>query len=129
MPPWRNPVKTANLSTGQAGIRAQTYPALRRVLGTLNPTWFRVKSLYMHYVYILKSLRDYKLYVGRTDNLKRRILEHQNGKDWTTKRMLPIKLIFYECFLSKADAIRRERYLKTSKGKSTLKMMLRESLK
>lgn len=39
------------------------------------------------------------------------------------------KLIFYEAFQSSKDAIRRERYLKSTKGKTTLRLMLRESLK
>jgi putative endonuclease len=83
----------------------------------------------MHYVYILKSKNTNRLYVGRTDDLRRRIKEHKDRKNWTTKRMLPVELIFYEAFTNKQDAIRREKYLKTSKGKSTLKMMLRETLK
>ena len=80
-----------------------------------------------HYVYILKG-RLSKIYVGRTDDLKRRYEEHKQCKVWTTSRMLPVKLIFYEAFLSKNDAIRREKYLKTNKGKSTLKLMLRNYL-
>ena len=83
----------------------------------------------MYYVYVLQSLKNRRLYIGRTENLKRRLREHKAGKIWTTKRMLPIRLIFYEAFLSKQDVIRRERYFKTAKGKSSLKMMLRESLK
>ena len=83
----------------------------------------------MRYVYILKSLKDYKLYIGRTDDLKRRFVEHVNGKIISTKNRRPLKLIFYESFASKSDAIRREKYFKTSKGKSSLRMMLRESLK
>ncbi len=69
------------------------------------------------------------MYIGRTDNLKQRYNEHILGKVWTTRRMLPIVLVFYESFANKKDAIRRERYLKTNKGKSTLRMMLRHSLK
>ena len=83
----------------------------------------------MYYIYILLSLKDWRLYVGRTSDLRRRIEEHQAGKTWSTKRMLPVKLIFYECFLAKEDSIRRENYLKTSKGKSTIKLMLRDTLK
>jgi putative endonuclease len=82
----------------------------------------------MHYVYTLQSLRDGRLYIGRSDDLRIRIKDHKSGKVWTTKRMLPIRLVFYETFLSKSDAIRRENYLKTSKGKSALRMMLRDSL-
>jgi len=59
----------------------------------------------MYYVYVLKSGKNNKLYIGRTDNLQRRIQEHQSGKVWTTKRILPIQLIFYEAFISKQDAI------------------------
>lgn len=65
----------------------------------------------MFYVYVLRGRED-RLYVGRTDDLKRRIRNHKEGKTWTTRRMLPIKLVFYESFLSKEDSIRRERYLK-----------------
>jgi putative endonuclease len=83
----------------------------------------------MHYVYILKSLKDLKLYIGKSDNLKRRIDEHFTGKVKSTKSRIPLKLVFYEAFLDKKDADRREKYFKTSKGKSTLRMMLRESLK
>ncbi|TAL19153.1 GIY-YIG nuclease family protein [Patescibacteria group bacterium] len=81
----------------------------------------------MHTVYVLVSLRDGRLYIGRTENLESRIKEHNAGKTWTTRRVLPVKLLFFEVFLSKDDAIRREKYLKTSKGKSTLRMMLQES--
>jgi putative endonuclease len=82
----------------------------------------------MYYVYVLQSLKNARLYIGRTEDLKIRIGEHHAGKVWTTKRMLPMRLVFYESFLSKQDAVRRERYLKTTKGKSTLKMTLRDSL-
>ena len=61
--------------------------------------------------------------------MRRRVLEHKAGKTITTKRLAPGIIIFYESFLAKQDSVRRERYLKTSKGKSTLRMMLRESLK
>ena len=69
------------------------------------------------------------LYTGRSDDLKRRIEEHGLGKVTATKNRRPLKLIFYEAFSCKSDAIRRERYLKTSKGKTTVKTMLMESLK
>ena len=98
--------------------------------GTPNPTWFGVKSKYNYVLRLCTSkLKNRKFYIGRTHALIKRIKEHQNGNVWTTRRMLPIKLIFCEGFLNKNDAIRRERYLKTIKGKSTLRLMLRESLK
>lgn len=42
---------------------------------------------------------------------------------------MPVELVFYEAYRNKYDALRREKYLKTSKGKSTLKNMLREFFK
>ena len=83
----------------------------------------------MFYVYVLISLKDGKFYIGFTNNLKRRLTEHNLGKNISTKSRLPLKLIYYESHLSKADAERREKYFKTTKGKSSLKQMLRESLK
>jgi len=81
----------------------------------------------MFYVYILKG--DNKIYVGRTDDLKRRINEHFKNKVWTTKRLGKLELIYYEAFKDKIDSIRREKYLKTTKGKRALKLMLKASLK
>ena len=82
----------------------------------------------MHYVYVLLSLADGKFYIGFTGDLKRRLAEHQAGKNVSTKCRLPLRLVYYEAHLSKADAMRRERYFKTSKGKATLRQMLRDSL-
>ncbi|MFH1388947.1 MAG: GIY-YIG nuclease family protein [Patescibacteria group bacterium] len=82
----------------------------------------------MYYVYVLKSLKDYLLYIGFTSNLKRRIKEHQDGENISTKCRRPFKLLYYEAHTSEKDAIRRERYFKTNKGKSTLKQVLREAL-
>ncbi len=55
--------------------------------------------------------------------------EHNNGEVTSTKSRRPLELIFYEGYKSVKDAKRRERYFKTMKGKSSLNMMLRNSLK
>ena len=82
----------------------------------------------MFYVYVLLSLKDEKFYIGFTGDLRRRLKEHNAGKNISTKSRRPLKLVYYEAHLSKADAERRERYFKTTKGKATLKQMLRCSL-
>ncbi|MEK6691560.1 MAG: GIY-YIG nuclease family protein [Nitrospirota bacterium] len=82
-----------------------------------------------YYVYVLKSIKDSKLYIGYTEDLKKRIKEHWGGKVLSTKTRMPVELVFYEAYRNKYDALRREKYLKTSKGKSTLKNMLREFFK
>ena len=82
----------------------------------------------MYYVYLLKSQNQDWLYVGYTENLKRRFEEHQKGLSQATKPYRPFELIFYEAYKAMADAKRREEYFKTVKGKRALKLMLKESL-
>ena len=82
----------------------------------------------MYYVYILRSKENGKIYTGFTKDLKSRIKAHFKKGVHTTKRMGKIELIFYEAFASEKDARRREIYLKTTKGKRALKLMLRNSL-
>jgi putative endonuclease len=83
----------------------------------------------MYYVYVLRSQFDGKLYIGYTTNLRNRMQEHNNGEVISTKSREPLELIFDEGYKSMEDAKRRERYVKTAKGKSSLNMMLRNSLK
>lgn len=82
----------------------------------------------MYYVYILRSERDGKLYIGMTTDLRRRFSEHNAGAVTSTKPRRPFTLIYYEAHRSRGDAERRERYFKTDRGKSTLRMMLRDTL-
>ena len=82
----------------------------------------------MYYVYVLKSLTDQKLYIGYTKDLKERFRKHQAGEVKSTKPRRPFELIFYEAYKDRLDAKRREKYLKTNKGRSSLRMMLRKSL-
>lgn len=79
------------------------------------------------YTYVLYSLKDKKLYIGYTNKIQRRFKQHQDGKNVSTEGRRPFKLIYYEAHLSKEDALRREAYFKTSSGKRTLKLMLRET--
>ncbi|MDD3648378.1 MAG: GIY-YIG nuclease family protein [Candidatus Dojkabacteria bacterium] len=83
----------------------------------------------MFFTYVLLSLSDAKFYIGFTRDINRRLLEHNQGKSASTKPRRPFKLIYYEAHISKQDALRREKYFKTSKGKSTLRQMLRIDLK
>jgi putative endonuclease len=75
----------------------------------------------MFYTYVLKSLKDNKLYVGYTNDLRKRIKEHNEGKVESTKTRLPIELIYYEACIFKEKAIKREKYFKTGFGRRFLK--------
>ncbi len=81
------------------------------------------------YVYVLKSINKEFIYVGITANLKKRFLEHNNKEELSTKHYAPLELIFYEAYRNEKDAKRRENYFKTTKGKATLRQMLKEYLK
>lgn len=78
----------------------------------------------MYYTYVLRSEKDSKLYIGFTDDLKRRILEHKNGLVDATKNRRPLKLVYYEACLSKNRAIAREKYFKTGFGRRFLKLRI-----
>ena len=67
-------------------------------------------------------------YTGSTGNLRKRIEEHSNGGVPSTKSRRPLRLIYYEACLNKYDALRREKYLKTGKGKQYLRNRLKQSL-
>ncbi len=83
----------------------------------------------MHFTYVLRSLKDHKWYIGHTSNLRKRVSAHQTGNVISTKNRRPFELVFYEAFKSIEDARRRERYFKTAKGKTTLKQVIRETIK
>ena len=79
----------------------------------------------MHYVYVLQSLKTKNwFYKGATSNLKRRIKEHNAGKNFSTAPHVPFNLIYYEAYILKEDAEAREKYLKTSMGKRVIKKQL-----
>jgi len=74
----------------------------------------------MFTVYVLLSEKDNKRYVGFTDNIERRLLEHNLGKVKSTKNRRPIKLIYTEQHENKSDAMNREKYFKTHPGRNFL---------
>jgi len=76
----------------------------------------------MYYVYVLFSKKDLKLYVGYTQELKRRLHEHKSAQSKSTKHRLPLLLIYYETYLMESDAKRREKYLKGGNGRAQLKI-------
>jgi len=71
----------------------------------------------MYYVYILKSLKDNSYYIGQTSNLENRVEQHNRGKSSYTKRKSPWKLVHYEKFHSRKEAMKRERDIKRKKSR------------
>lgn len=81
-------------------------------------------SIKFFYVYVLKSLQKEFIYIGYIENLKQRCIQHNNGESKSTKPYLPYDLIHYEAYKNMSDAKRREKYLKTNRGRTTLMTML-----
>ena len=81
-----------------------------------------------YYVYILYSHKDYKLYIGFTNNLKSRLTLHAKGLVESTKNRLPVKLIHYEYFINEKDAKAREKFLKSGYGRKQFKEILKNTL-
>lgn len=79
----------------------------------------------MYHVYFL-LLNNADIYKGTSNDLKRRMSEHQNGKVSATKNYRPLKLIGYEAYILKSDATRREKFLKTTEGRRLLKQQYRD---
>jgi len=70
-----------------------------------------------YYVYILKSEMKEITYVGITNDIERRLNEHNSGKSKFTKAFIPWKIIYHENFSTRKDAREREKYLKSAAGR------------
>jgi len=64
------------------------------------------------YLYIIKSEKDGSLYIGSTNNLQRRFLQHNNGESAYTKAHKPFELKYYEAYSDESEARKRESSLK-----------------
>lgn len=80
----------------------------------------------MFYVYVLES-REEEHYIGFTHDLRKRLYEHNRGKNFSTKNR-KWRCIYYEACMNEQDARRREKYLKTSQGRRLLKRRMKEYL-
>ena len=78
----------------------------------------------MFYAYVLKSLKNGRFYTGSTNNIKRRLNEHNNGQTTYTSKTGPFELVYKESYNTKIEAAGRERFLKTGKGRELLKSIL-----
>jgi len=82
----------------------------------------------MYYVYILKSEIKEKTYVGFTNNLERRIKEHNSGKSKFTSKYIPWRVVYREQVETLAKARARELYLKSAAGRKFRKKLLNDRM-
>jgi putative endonuclease len=79
----------------------------------------------MVYVYVLQSDLDHGLYIGMSRDLRRRFREHQTGESKSTSGRRPWKLIYYESYIEHQDAMGREIFLKSGRGRKFLDKQLK----
>ena len=80
----------------------------------------------MAYVYVLQSVKNGRYYIGSSNDLERRLLEHNSGKTASIKYLLPVKLVFNKKCLSLQDARKLELKLKKLKSRSILDKIVRD---
>lgn len=78
----------------------------------------------MYFVYILKSCITNRTYTGYTEDVDKRLSEHNSGDSFYTRQYRPWSLIYKEIFSTKGDAIKREKYLKSAAGRKWIKKTL-----
>ena len=83
-----------------------------------------LRDSHMYYVYILGNATDHSLYIGFTADLKKRLSSHNKGHVISTHKKHHWKVIYYEAYLNKNDALGREKYLKSGSGWRYIKKQL-----
>ena len=78
----------------------------------------------MFYVYILRSLKDEKYYIGSTSNVESRLAYHNFGKQRSTKNRIPFELVYFESYPTKSEALKREKQIKSYKGGVAFKRLI-----
>ena len=77
-----------------------------------------------YYVYILRSLKDGKYYIGSTADVDARLKFHNEGRQRSTKHRTPFELIHTEQYSSKSEALAREKKIKSYKGGEAFKQLI-----
>ena len=74
----------------------------------------------MYTVYVLRSLKNNYRYIGQTNNIDKRLAEHNSGLSKSTKNIRPLVLDYSEEYATRSEAMKRERFLKSGKGREWL---------
>ncbi|MBN1927891.1 MAG: GIY-YIG nuclease family protein [Prolixibacteraceae bacterium] len=76
-------------------------------------------------MYILKSLKDNRHYIGSTSNVEKRLAFHNSGSQRSTKSRIPFILIYTEEYNDRSQAEKREKQIKSFKGGEAFKVLLK----
>jgi putative endonuclease len=77
-----------------------------------------------HYLYILKSLKDHRYYIGETHDVAASLLFHNEGKQRSTKGRVPLVLILSKVYETRKEALAREKQIKSWKGGNSFKKLI-----
>jgi len=78
----------------------------------------------MFYTYVLYSIKHDHIYIGQTNNLEVRLQEHNSGICKSTKHYIPFQVIYYEEFQTRSESMKREKELKSHKGRDFIRALL-----
>ncbi|MGB3093465.1 MAG: GIY-YIG nuclease family protein [Candidatus Zixiibacteriota bacterium] len=79
-----------------------------------------------HYVYVLRSLKDGRLYTGHTTNLENRLRDHNTAHTKSLRYRRPLKLVYFEEYRIKKEAMDLERFFKTPEGGVLKRKLIQE---
>ena len=78
----------------------------------------------MFYAYVIKSIDHNYYYKGHCEDIEKRLTQHNNGLTKSIKPYIPFKLVYFEVFTNREDAIKREKYFKSGEGRQFLKNII-----
>ncbi|MCS3799895.1 GIY-YIG nuclease family protein [Niastella sp. OAS944] len=76
------------------------------------------------YVYVLQSLKDFSFYIGQCDDLDRRMSKHFDGFSKYSASKRPLRLVYFEIFTSRGEAIKREKAIKNLKSRKYIESLI-----
>ncbi|MBU1038995.1 GIY-YIG nuclease family protein [Patescibacteria group bacterium] len=79
----------------------------------------------MYYVYVLKSQKTDRYYIGSTGNLEDRLIRHNSSRSKLTKKEAPWKLVYSELYSSRKEAVKREKQIKSYHGGNEFKRLFK----
>lgn len=82
------------------------------------------RGTHMCYIYILQSQKNGRYYIGSTENIERRLSEHQRGKTVSLKKLLPVKLVFSKKYATMLDARHMEKKMKKFKSRRVIERII-----
>ena len=80
-----------------------------------------------YFVYILQSQKDQSFYIGQTQNLTERIQRHNQGRNSSTRTKRPWKLVYFEEYTTRQEAMKREREIKRRKSSKYILSLIRQA--